>query len=330
MKIYWLCPDITFPSGGPQVIYQFSNILNELNYDSYILHTQRDFKLDFIDYSELNNLKFRYLEDTLTFNEDDILLIPEPDVELMKLFKDIKCKKIVFNQNWAYTYGGFLKLQEPNVNKYQHLNINNVLTVSHVIKEYLEYSMNINKDLNIQVVSNYIHDRFQAKELNLKKVQIAFMPRKNGVNATEIFAILNSRGINLPIVPINNMTQKQVANVLSESAIFLNFGYPEGFCLPALEAMKSGCIVIGYHGQGGLEYMIGETNKENMNMFVFNDGNILQMTQQIEFVLNNLLNQKFEDFNKITANAIKTANSYNKQQTKDMLEKTFKIFSEKL
>jgi len=36
--------------------------------------------------------------------------------------------------------------------------------------------------------------------------------------------------------------------------VFLSFGYPEGFSLPPVEAMASGCVVVGYHGRGGREY----------------------------------------------------------------------------
>ena len=41
---------------------------------------------------------------------------------------------------------------------------------------------------------------------------------------------------------------------MGESLLFLSFGYPEGCPLPPAEAMASGCLVVGYHGQGGQEY----------------------------------------------------------------------------
>jgi glycosyltransferase involved in cell wall biosynthesis len=60
------------------------------------------------------------------------------------------------------------------------------------------------------------------------------------------------------IFPIEDMSEKQTAEVLRESMIFLSFGYPEGFSLPPAEAMACGCIVIGYHGMGGREYFTPE------------------------------------------------------------------------
>jgi len=42
---------------------------------------------------------------------------------------------------------------------------------------------------------------------------------------------------------------------MGESLVFLSFGYPEGCALPPMEAMASGCITIGYHGNGCREYL---------------------------------------------------------------------------
>jgi glycosyltransferase involved in cell wall biosynthesis len=50
----------------------------------------------------------------------------------------------------------------------------------------------------------------------------------------------------------------RVAASLAESAIFLSLSYLEGLGLPPLEAMASGCVVVGYHGYGGLEYATQE------------------------------------------------------------------------
>ena len=36
--------------------------------------------------------------------------------------------------------------------------------------------------------------------------------------------------------------------------MFLSFGHPEGFGLPAAEAMSCGCLVVGYDGLGGREF----------------------------------------------------------------------------
>ena len=50
------------------------------------------------------------------------------------------------------------------------------------------------------------------------------------------------------------MSEQEVAETMRRSALFLSFGHPEGLCLANLEAMASGCKLIGYSGLGGREY----------------------------------------------------------------------------
>jgi glycosyltransferase involved in cell wall biosynthesis len=52
-----------------------------------------------------------------------------------------------------------------------------------------------------------------------------------------------------------------VAKLLAGAQIFLSTGFPEGYSLPPLEAMAAGCLVTGFSGFGGFEYM---RNPENV------------------------------------------------------------------
>jgi glycosyl transferase family 1 len=67
-----------------------------------------------------------------------------------------------------------------------------------------------------------------------KKRQIAFMPRKLKADAAFISQV-DQRGAWVK---------------------FLSLSHKESFGLPPLEAMACGCIVAGFHGDGGREYMI--------------------------------------------------------------------------
>ena len=59
---------------------------------------------------------------------------------------------------------------------------------------------------------------------------------------------------NWKLLPIENLSEQQVAQTLGHSSIFLSFSDQEGFALPPLEAALSGALVIGYTGQGAREY----------------------------------------------------------------------------
>ena len=68
---------------------------------------------------------------------------------------------------------------------------------------------------------------------------------------------------------------------MSESLIFLSLNYHEGFGMPPIEAMLSGCVVIGYAGQGGKEYFLPGFTRQ------IPDGEILDFVKRIEEVLAN-------------------------------------------
>lgn len=91
-------------------------------------------------------------------------------------------------------------------------------------------------------------------------VRIAFMPRKNRALALEIRAVLEARlarleGPEISWIEIAGLGQPQVAKALRDAHVFLATGFPEGCPLPPLEAMASGCLVVGFAGLGGFDYM---------------------------------------------------------------------------
>ena len=61
------------------------------------------------------------------------------------------------------------------------------------------------------------------------------------------------------VAPIENVTDAGRDAILRESAIFLSLNYREGFGLPPAEAMRAGCLVVGYDGVGGAEFMTDNT-----------------------------------------------------------------------
>ena len=73
------------------------------------------------------------------------------------------------------------------------------------------------------------------------------------------------------------MNEREIARHLSESIIFLAFSEFEGLPVPPVEAALSGNIVIGYHGQGGMEYW------NEPNFIAVEQGNIQKFIQEVMF-----------------------------------------------
>jgi glycosyltransferase involved in cell wall biosynthesis len=88
-----------------------------------------------------------------------------------------------------------------------------------------------------------------------KEKLISYMPRKMKGHSEFLIKMLTKH---LPndwrILPIDNISEAEVALTLSRSIIFLAFSDFEGLPLPPVEAAMCGNFVIGYTGNGGREY----------------------------------------------------------------------------
>ena len=82
------------------------------------------------------------------------------------------------------------------------------------------------------------------------------MSRKNYEDIKQAIQINNLRTnlIDWTIIDLNQLSHSEIAQTMNKSIIFLSSNLDEGFSLPSIEAMASGCLVIGYTGKGGNEY----------------------------------------------------------------------------
>lgn len=96
-------------------------------------------------------------------------------------------------------------------------------------------------------------------------VRIAWMPRKNRALAQQVRELLTARlalsasrgerAVEVEWREIHGRTHAEVADLLRTSQVFLATGFPEGCPLPPLEALASGCLLVGFAGFGGWDYM---------------------------------------------------------------------------
>lgn len=112
---------------------------------------------------------------------------------------------------------------------------------------------------------------------------IAYMPRKNKEEMDIIKNLLrkcnggscgmNCRGhdggtpwwkypadfTGIRLIEVDNLSETQVVETLQKADIFLAISREEGLGLPPLEASLCGCLIIGYHGRGGKEWLTDKT-----------------------------------------------------------------------
>ncbi len=180
----------------------------------------------------------------------DYLVIPEIyGAGIAKIMPGVP--KIIFNQNAYFTFRGWPMEGIAGVCPYRHPDVVATLAVSQDNLEYLQYAF---PGLAVHRV-HYGIDPLFAPHWPKRKA-MAYMPRKNATEVVQVLNLLRCRDAlaGWDLVTLDGLKEQEVADRLRDCAIFLSFGHPEGCPLPPMEAMASGCVVIGYHGWGGREY----------------------------------------------------------------------------
>ena len=281
-RIFFVCPEISAPSGGIKQIYRQVDILNRNNFSAFILHENEGFKCTWFDnetkivysrklFYELNLIKQAkrktlkrqiktILKKIITFklvkpkdasiSNNDVIVFPEVyGPRMMEVFKGVP--KVIYNQGCYQTFFGYQINSKEEVTAYKHSDLLGVIVNSEDGKKYLEHAFP-------HLIIHRVHYGFDSNKFEFskqKKPQICLMTRRLKSDIVQVINILKFRGVlnNWDIKLIENMDEEQVANCMKESALFLSFNINEGFGMPPAEAMACGCIVVGYTGKGGIE-----------------------------------------------------------------------------
>ena len=273
MSIYFLAPDLTHPSGGVRVLYRHADLLNAAGMDAAIVHQKPGFRVAWFAN------RTRVIHPPLEIGPEDILVFPEIEGPAIAQAAP-GVRKVIFNQNAYYTFRGYPFAQGELRPPYRHPDVLGTIVVSEDSHRYLEHAF---PGLNVRRVRLGI-DPALYHPREAKERQICFVAHKHQEDAQQIISILRCRDAlaGFRIVPIHNRPAEEAAAILRQSMVFLSVGYPEGFGLPAAEAMACGCVVIGYHGNGGREFFTPEYG------FPIEVGDIIGFAMAAEQVLRTL------------------------------------------
>ncbi len=233
--IYFTCPDNSSPSGGVRKIYEFAAALNRNGFDATVAHSQADFQAPDVDRSVPTCAG----EDTSP-QGGDLVVVPDVFGDRLPDWAP-GVAKLVLNQ------GTFIGHDDH----YTHREVVSIVTVSEHGRSFSSMAYPGKRVERIHLAMD--HALFSPL---VKRRQIAYMPRKGAKDITIVLNALRSRGSldGWDVIEIHSVAITEVAETLGRSSHFFTASTREGFGLPPLEAMSAGCLVVGYHGQGGREY----------------------------------------------------------------------------
>lgn len=272
MELIFLCPAIKKAIGGVKVIYRQAELIHQLGqsrgFSAAVMHPNTFF------------FRVRWFESTVPLKRAFFKWrwMGKPSLSnIVGVFKPDQ-HMVVIPELWARKYGAQLaqmgvpyaiyvqngyyiaKGRPADLDKaYQGARC--ILTISDDATRCVALAFPGVESRILRV--HYAVDARRFKPDQNKENIITYMPRKLADHSSKVlFFLRHHLPAHWKIVPIDGMTEVQVAALLERSKIFMAFSHFEGCPLPPLEAALSGNQVIGYTGQGAKEYWRPEIFEE--------------------------------------------------------------------
>lgn len=254
------------PSGSLLYIYKVAYELHSLGYNVTMLHNENEF----VGISQWADSKYAELPHSkvsdrqVTLSASDFLIIPEIYTDIMSQTRDIPCKRVMLVQNFDY----LTKIIPVGVHPYEYGitdAIVNTKTTEKLIKNNLPM-------IKTHVLSPGISDTLFRKNDKPKKMIVNFVV-KNGDDASRVVKPFFWKYPQLKWVTfaqLSNLPQEIFANALRDAAITIVIDDTMSFGYAALEALKTGSIVVCKIPENTPDWMLDNDELSNSIVWVDN------------------------------------------------------------
>lgn len=235
------------PSGGLKQAYRHIDILNQLGIDAYFAHPTPGFR-----YTWFQNNTRTVHSDSLELTADDFIIFGELVHEVPRIKGWERCGKVIVCQNDYNALTGF-KMDLMNI-RCQFREAAAVLCSSENSERNLRFMFPSARVVRFR----YSFDREPFGFCGDKERVVAAMPRKRGNEIAAVTAITQLKWVpaGWNLFKLDGASEVNVANTLKRCAVFISLSEREGFGMPPAEAMACGCVVVGYTGYAGNEFML--------------------------------------------------------------------------
>lgn len=343
-NIYFYAPSMNAPSGGIGVLLKTAKNLYDAGFNVKVVYepvldqkasyeasvkekkqvevfdrfnpTWVDFSLEGVQILPLGDKEIAFTDKTtaqgqsLSVTPEDFLIIPEGFPNVMQKTMQVSCKRVVLAQSWFYV----LLAMAPG-QKWQHYGIQDVISVSDAITEYLNSAM---PGLRIKNFKQGINrELFKApKKMSDKFPMVGFTGSRGSENKMKTHSIIKNFYAFYPhlkwirFLELANMDKEQFSEKLASCAFVLYTDDIAGFGTLPLEAMASGTHVVGWTPFGGKEYINAD------NGFWTNNGDIFQTAEILGVAIDKWLAGEL-DTDEIQSSYEKTLAPYTEEKEKE-------------
>lgn len=248
MKIrFVLTRDENIPTGGVRQAYRHVDILNDNGYDAAIVAPRPGFRCSWFEN------KTRIVGPDEVVGPGDFLVLSEVLPCVPEIEGADKANIVIFAQNPFSLFRGYGGL--PRLFDFYENRVKGVMCVS-------KHSLEVIGTLLPEVDIHRIWYSFDKPPFGMpskrKERLIVYMSRRRKEDIEMALMIAGGRKAlrGWRVESICDKTEEEVADLMRRAAVFVAGGQLEGFGMPAAEAMACGCVVVGWHGHGGREFML--------------------------------------------------------------------------
>lgn len=254
------------PSGSLLYIYKIAYELQELGYNVTMLHDENEFvgvgQWADKKYAELKHSKVKDRSNTVS--PSDFLIIPEIYTDIMFQTKDLPCKRVILLQNFDY----MTRIIPVGVHPYEY-GITDVITNTKTNEKLIKNNL---PKISTHIIRPGISTTLFRKNDKPKKMVVNFAV-KDANDASRIVKPFFWKYPQLKWVTfaqLQNLPQEIFANALRDAAITVIVDDSTSFAYSALEALKTGNIVICKIPENTPDWMLDE-NGELSNSIIWVD-----------------------------------------------------------
>lgn len=290
-KIYIAAPAYT-ASGEPELLHQLCYKLNKFGFCAQMLYyTYGEGK------SSIENPIHPHYEVyknpyTISFeeanSEEAIVIIPELAIDLINHIK--KSQNMIWWLSVDNFYGYVDIMYKKDIRKEENVDIfklkdSNILHLvqSCYAMDFVEKRLGIAKE-KVYYLSDYLRKDFEVKkDIMSRKDYCLYNPQKGFDKVLHIM----SKNPKIIWLPIENMTPKQVVDLMSEAKVYVDFGnHPGKDRIPREAAMRGCCVITNKAGSAAYEEDVPIPEK-----YKFED--IYKSGENIVYLINDIY-QNFE------------------------------------
>lgn len=240
-RIYFLVQDTKGnPKASIEQIYLMAYTLKENGFNTKIIHETKEYKGvgEWLDekYMELEHVSID--NGNLPLSPEDFVVIPEIYGHVMEQLKNFPCGKIVLCQ----AYDHMLETTPPGVSWAQY-GFLKCITTSETQKNYIK---NVFKNINIDVISPFISDRF-SKSTKPPKPVISIHTRdsRDTSKIIKTFYLKYPQYRWITFRDMRGIKQEDFSKFLKDSYLSVWVDNESGFGTYPIECMITGTPIIG-------------------------------------------------------------------------------------